>query len=562
MLKRLDISNYALIENVEFTPGSGLTIITGETGAGKSILLGALSLLQGARADSRRLSAGGKKIVVEGAFTPEGEGLRRLLMENDLEWNDDELLLRREISTSGRSRAFINDTPVTTSLLAEVSARLIDVHSQHQNLLINDPRYQLRIIDAIAANGPEREAYLDAYREYSKLYARVAELKKKIASGRENEEFIRFRLEHLHKLKPKAGEQADLERKQEILSDSAAISENLCGALELISGDENSVLAKLRDSRRLLQDINTDLFEDTSEDGGLMSRLESVMVELRDIADTLMNWRGRVHSNPALLAKIEARLQRIYDAQHRLKVPDEQGLIDLQNDLERQLASLTGEDGELPELQQRLRASGVILKECAEALTESRRAAADRFSQMIVEAARPLGMNHLKFAVSLTAGKLTPEGRDVPTFLCSFNKNQELQSVASIASGGEISRLMLCLKSIVADKMELPTLIFDEVDTGVSGDVAARIGAMMRRISRSRQVLAITHLPQVAAQGDIHYKVYKEDTEDTTHSHIRILEGEDRVVETARMLAGAVVDEAAILNARSLLGRKDDSVTE
>lgn len=553
MFRKLLISNYALIEKVEVFPGPGLTIITGETGAGKSILLGALSLLQGVRADSRRLASAGRKIVVEGVFSTDVTGLRDMLEAADLEWNDDELILRREISPTGRSRAFINDTPVTTATLADVASRLLDIHSQHENLLISDSRFQLRVIDAIAANGPQRERYLLAYRDYKKLYNRVAELKKKIAASRENEEFIRFRLDQLHKLKPKAGEQAELERKQEILGDSAALSESLGAAVGLLSENDGAALHNLRELRRILQDVNTDLFGDEQGEGSIMSRLESVIVELRDISETLLGWMGSVHSNPALLEKVEHRLQLIYEAQHRLKVLDEQGLIDLQADLERQLAAITGDDGELPGLERQLKLQGINLKECAETLSRSRREAADRFAAMLVEAAIPLGMPNLKFAVSFSLGKLTPEGRDIPTFLCAFNKNQELQNVASVASGGEISRLMLCLKSIIAGKMELPTLIFDEVDTGVSGDIAARIGGMMREISANRQVIAITHLPQVAALGDIHYKVYKEDTEDATHSHLRRLDDEERVMETARMLSGAVIDEAAVLNARSLL---------
>ncbi|MBP3299376.1 MAG: DNA repair protein RecN [Muribaculaceae bacterium] len=556
MFRRLYISNYALIESVELTPGPGLTVITGETGAGKSILLGALSLLQGGRADARRIAANGRKTVVEGAFSTDVSGMRELLESHDLEWNDEELLLRREISSTGRSRAFVNDTPVSLQVMGEIAARLIDIHSQHHNLLIGDASFQLKVIDAIADNEAERTAYRDCYREYMKLHGRVAALKKRIAAGRENEEFIRFRLEHLHKLKPKAGEQAELERKQEILGDSAALSENLGIAVEALSGDGRSALGELRECRRVMQEVNTDLFEEPGEENGIMDRLESVMVELRDISDTLADWAARVHANPVLLDKIERRLQQIYEAQRRLKVADESGLLELQTTLESQLAAITGEDDELPALERELKELGASLKRCAEALTETRRRGADRFAEMLVETALPLAMPNIKFAVSLSAGKLTPEGRDVPSFLCSFNKNQELQSVSAVASGGEISRLMLCLKSIIAGRMELPVLVFDEVDTGVSGDVASRIGAMMRGIAASRQVIAITHLPQVATQGDVHYKVYKEDTADATHSHVLALEGEARVMETARMLSGAEVDEAAIQNARSLLKQK------
>ena len=554
MFKRLYINNYALIDSAEIELEPGLSIITGEKGAGKTILLGALSLLLGARADVRRLAVTGRKIVVEGAFDTGGYDLRPLFDSHDLVWSDDELLLRREISPTGRSRAFVNDSPVTTAILGDIASRLVDIHSQHNNLLISDTRFQLGVLDSIAGNTVLRERYTATYREYVKLRSRVAEMKTRLAASRENEEFIRFRLDHLRKLKPKAGEQSELERMQEILGDSAAISDSLGGAAGLLSESDTSALSRLREARKLLQDVNLGLFASDGEmPDDIMGRLETVAIELKDIAETLSGWTEKVSANPALLDKVEKRLSALYETQRRFKVAGERELIELYADLERQLGAITGDDGELPELEEELRQMAVRLRQQAAELTESRREAAEVFSGLMVRAALPLGMANLKFAVAITPCKYTVEGCDLPVFKCAFNKNQEMQPVSSIASGGEISRLMLCLKSIVASRMQLPTLVFDEVDTGVSGDVAARIGAMMKEIAASRQVIAITHLPQVAVRGDVHFKVYKEDSADATHTRIMRLGEEERVMETARMLAGAVVDDAAIMNARSLL---------
>lgn len=553
MLKKLYISNYALIDTLEMSLGPGLTIITGETGAGKSILLGALSMLLGARSDSRKARSADRKMVVEGVFDASGYGLRDMFEEQGLDWDDD-LLLRREVSPSGRSRAFINDTPVTTSLLSQVASRLVDIHSQHQNLLIGSRDFQLRVLDSLADNGREMHAYSACFRQYVELRRHITALKERATRSRENAEFIRFRLDQLHKLKPKAGEQKELERRLEILSDSVSISESLAAATAHFTAGESAVLSRLHDVKSLLQGVNLSLFE-RDDDGqpSLPVRLESALIELTDISETLADYLERVDSNPELLRKVDERLGALYDAQRRFNVSDEQGLLDLLDTLEAEYASIEDADSELPELERALKAKGKELRLLADALSATRRSAADAFAARLGEVARPLGMHNLKFCAMTTVGKLTADGQDIPSFQCAFNKNQSLMPVEKIASGGEISRLMLCLKAIVASRMNLPTIIFDEVDTGVSGDIAARMALLMKEISSRIQVLAITHLPQVAAVGDAHLKVYKEDTDEATHTHIRPLDDEERVRETARMLGGTTVDEAALLNARSLL---------
>lgn len=555
MLKKLYISNYALIDTLETDFGTGLNIITGETGAGKSILLGALSLLCGARADSKKALNPERKIVVEGAFEAKGYGLQAIFEENGLDWDDAEMLLRREVSSSGRSRAFVNDTPVSTALLSEIASHLVDIHSQHQNLLIGSKNFQLSIIDALADNEAERKDYRVCFREYAELRRHIHTLKEGIARARENEEFIRFRLEQLKKLSLRKGEQEELERRQEILSDSAAIGEALASANSMFTIPETGVLSRLQEVRGLLQSVNLELFNDDKDVDALplSERLESVLIELNDISETIDDYIERVDFDPEQLIKVDNRLSQLYEAQQRFKVSDEQGLLDLMQTLEKEYASIEEDDMQLPELEHRLKEKAQELRHRAAALTETRSRAARMFAKKLEETARPLGMPNLKFLVALTAGKLTAEGQDVPSFLCAFNKNQVLLPVEKIASGGEVSRLMLCLKAIVASRMQLPTIIFDEVDTGVSGEIATRMAALMKMIASNIQVITITHLPQVAACGDRHYKVYKHDTDDATHTHVSLLDAEARVCETARMLGGAKIDDAALLNARSLL---------
>lgn len=554
MLTRLTIQNYALITNVEIEFREGLTIITGETGAGKSIMLGALSLLLGGRADTRVVRCRTAKSVVEASFLPRPE-LKPLFEVNNLDWDEQEIIVRREISASGRSRAFINDTPVNLKVLSEATSGLIDIHSQNSNMMLTDRRRQLEIIDALAENVEVREAYRREFRSYVALRNKLQTLRNEISQRRENENFIRFQLAQLDRLSPRAGELSQLERDSEVLGDAEEIKVGLAEAIDIIDGAENGLIAQMARVRHALSKVNFSLLEPGGDpdDPGIMQRLESVYVELKDISRTLFDTADSIEDDPDMLEHIQQRMSDIYDAMKRFNVATDSELAELHVDLKKQLSGLDSGDDDISELERRLKQSGKALKAAADRLTESRVAAAEVFSSRLVEATRPLGMQNLKFSAMLTKGKLTSDGQDDISFLCAFNKNQDLMPVAGIASGGETSRLMLGIKAVIAEQVNLPSIIFDEVDTGVSGDVADRMGRMMRDMADRIQVIAITHLPQVAAKGRNHYKVYKSDDEEKTVTHISLLDDESRVAELAKMLSGSEVDSAALLNARSLL---------
>lgn len=553
MLTHLYISRYALIDtlDVEFTPG--LSTITGETGAGKSIMLGALSLLLGQRADSRKAAPAAEgKTVVEGTFDISSfPHLTALLEECELDAAEDSLMiLRREIAPTGRSRAFINDSPVSLQVMNRVASHLIDIHSQHANLLLANPAWQLNLIDAYADNAAERRAYRELYEAYRSLRSRIATLKTSAAHARENEEFIAFRLEHLRKLKPEEGELERLEARQQILADAGSISENIAEARALLADSDVGILDSLAQVINALHRVNPAIFADDPE---LTSRVESARIDLADIASSLEDYLDRVEADPSELERTEARIDELYEAQRRFNVASEAELIELHKALEKEYAMLTDDDTDIPALEQELHALGARLKEAAAKLRQTRIDSIETISRLLLELARPLGLANLRLAFSITTAKLTSTGGDMPSLLVAFNKNQELRPVEQVASGGEISRLMLCLKALMARRMQLPTIIFDEVDTGVSGDIADRMGALMRTMSADMQVLTITHLPQVAAKGASQYKVYKSDTADATHTHMRRLTPEEREEEIAAMLSGADTSEAARHNARELL---------
>ncbi len=552
MLKHLHISSYALIDTLDVDFKAGFTTITGETGAGKSIMLGALSLLLGNRADTRRASATPAKTVVEGIFdTAAYPAIAELLIELDVEpCQQGEMILRREISTSGRSRAFVNDTPVSLSVMSRVASCVIDIHSQHANRLIADPSCQLDMLDSYADNSALRSSYRNLYISYRNLRARIRTIKETRAQARENEEFIAFRLDHLRRLKPVAGEQAALEARRQLLADSSAISENLSEAISLLSGSDSGTLDSLGGALSRLRQVDFSLL---NADTDIQARLESARIDIADIASTLEECLDRVEADPSALEKTEARLDRLYEAQRRFKVSSEAELIALQESLEHEYAAISGDDADTDALEQELHLMGVKLKQAAADLTESRRRSAEEITARLTAMARPLGMPHLRLLSTVTAGKLTASGADTPALLVAFNKNQDLRPVQEVASGGENSRLVLCLKALMAQRMALPTIIFDEVDTGVSGDIAHRMGSLMRDMSQSLQVIAITHLPQVAAKGTEQFKVYKTDTDCATHTHMRLLSDAGREEEIAAMLSGDGTTEAARLNARALL---------
>lgn len=550
MLKSLHISNYALIDTVDINFHHGFNTITGETGAGKSIMLGALSLILGGRADLKAVRDSGKKSVIEASFeVSKYPKLKEYCLDNDIEWDDTLCILRREIAPAGRSRAFINDSPVTLDLLSHVAMQLVDIHSQHQNQLLTSDEFQLRVIDNLAGNGELLSEYSRRYAAYRNTLKRLHDTKKLIEQNRNDEDFTRFQLEQLDELGLTDGEQEQLEHDRDILSNITDIKSTLSGALDSLSEGTHNALGLLAETSDYCEELSQYL-EDSDN---ISERLETVRIELRDIAETLSAYDQEFQADPEELEAIESRLNTIYSLQQKHRVSTVGELITLREELRDKLDKLENSTFTIEELEKEARRAKAAAKQLALELSQRRSEEAARLEETLRETAMPLGMKNLRTQVKVSQGELTPTGMDKVEFLFAFNKNQPLMPVGGTASGGEISRLMLSIKAIIATKMQLPSIIFDEVDTGVSGDVANRMGAMMQDISRNIQVITITHLPQVAAKGNAHFKVYKEDDDEATHTRIRELNTDDRVDELAVMLSGSKVDEAARANARSLL---------
>lgn len=556
MLNKLSIHNYALINQIDIDFKDGLSVITGETGAGKSIILGALSMILGGRADTKSIGNADKKSIIEATFYVENDAeIDKFCTSNDIDrFEDNNFILRREISSSGRSRAFINDTPVTLQQLRDAAIRLIDIHSQHQNLLIADAKYQLQIIDSIANNINELNEYKTQFKKYIEIRNRLNQRKIEISKNKENEEFLRFQFDQLQKIAPKENEQEELERKYEVLSNAESIKDDLRHIVNTLSDNEDSVLSQISALKSVINRLNLDLFNAESND--IKPRFESLYLELKDIAEQFGDYLSEVDSDPKELQSIEHRLNLIYEANRRFNVNNENELLKIKVDIESQLASIDNSDDDISALEQKKKSEGIKLKELADKLSQTRIKAADQFSSELIEMAKPLGMSNIKFSALVSQNKLTIDGQDSIEFLCSFNKNQSLNPISKVASGGEMSRIMLCIKAIIANCMQLPTIIFDEIDTGVSGDIADRMGEMMKEISDKIQVITITHLPQVASKGLSHYKVYKTDNEQYTTTNIKELSTEERIEELAQMLSGSKINEAAILNAQSLLNQQ------
>lgn len=550
MLKSLHISNYALIDTVDISFHHGFNTITGETGAGKSIMLGALSLILGGRADLKAVRDSGKKSVIEASFeVSKYPKLKEYCLDNDIEWDDTLCILRREIAPAGRSRAFINDSPVTLDLLSHVAMQLVDIHSQHQNQLLTSDEFQLRVIDNLAGNGELLSEYSRRYAAYRNTLKRLHDTKKLIEQNRNDEDFTRFQLEQLDELGLTDGEQEQLEHDRDILSNITDIKSTLSGALDSLSEGTHNALGLLAETSDYCEELSQYL-EDSDN---ISERLETVRIELRDIAETLSAYDQEFQADPEELEAIESRLNTLYSLQQKHRVSTVGELITLREELRDKLDKLENSTFTIEELEKEARRAKAAAKQLALELSQRRSQEAARLEETLRETAMPLGMKNLRTQVKVSQGELTPTGMDKVEFLFAFNKNQPLMPVGGTASGGEISRLMLSIKAIIATKMQLPSIIFDEVDTGVSGDVANRMGAMMQDISRNIQVITITHLPQVAAKGNAHFKVYKEDDDEATHTRIRELNADDRVDELAVMLSGSKVDEAARANARSLL---------
>lgn len=561
MLRRLGIRNYALIEGVDVEFGPGMTVITGETGSGKSIMLGALSLLTGGRADSRVVARG--KSRIEATFEDVDPEMRRLFEERGIEWvaYDDadetgtrnEVTIRREIAAEGRSKIYINDTPVTLATLATIGPKLVYIHSQHANAGLSDEAEQLHVVDVFSGTIPQLEDYRRDFRRFAALRRDIDRVKERNAKNRENEEFLRFQCGQLDALKPKKGELTEIEKRYEVLSDADEIKQRLASLASLFGSGDRGMLGDVAEARGIVDKIDFSLFGRDVEDQDIPARMEVMETEIRDIADAIDDMYSGLDTNPAALERLSSRMQAYYAAVKHFKVKEADELADLHIKLKQELGELTGDGGELPELERQAREMARALKEKAAVLTRMRQEGARLLGDEIYAAARTLGLPNLKFEVRVSPAKLTSTGGDRVEFLCAFNRNATLQPVGDTASGGEMSRLMLSLKAVVARRMNMPTIVFDEVDTGVSGEIAEQMGLMMRRMGDDIQVMAITHLPQVAAKGVEHFKVYKRDEGDRTVTHVEKLDHEARVSEIAAMISGSEVTEAARENARALL---------
>lgn len=555
MISRLHIANYALIDELDIEFTDGLNIITGETGSGKSIILGALGLLLGNRADSKVIRRNDRKSVVEAVFNVEGlDSLAAFAAEQDFDWDSYECILRREIAPAGRSRAFINDSPVSLNQLAELGLRLIDIHSQNQNQRLASPDFQLDVIDAMAENGALLSKYRSQYSAWRKAEKELETVRQKIEKNRSDQEFIAFRLAQLDEAQLIAGEQKDLESERELQANMTEIKQLLTDALNALSNSDYSALGQLSDAVDATESL-ADVVDGAAE---LARRLESARVEIQDIAETLADYDSNLGADPQALEQIEDRLSELYSLERRHGVETVEELISIRDDLRSQLELITDGDMMLGDLSVAAAGARKQALETAEELSRRRKKAAEMFAAELVETARPLGLPNLRCEVVVKPVKeLSARGADEIQFLFAFNKNQSPQIVGGSASGGEVSRLMLSLKSIMAGRLQLPTIVFDEVDTGVSGDIANRIGEMMVNISCRIQVITITHLPQVAACGTSHFKVFKEDDSEATHTRIRRLSDSERRGELALMLSGSQSDKAALANADSLLHKNN-----
>ena len=552
MIKQLHISNYALIDRLDIEFADGLTIITGETGAGKSIILGALSLILGERADLKAIRDAESKTIVEATFDIAGYGLEPFFKEYDIDWDEHECIVRRELSPSGRSRAFVNDTPVALAALRELVTRLLDIHSQHNNMLLSNPQFQLSILDSIAGNADLLGNYHKAYAEYREAEQRLAETVTAMERLKQNEDYIRFQLDQLQAMQLQPDEDQQLEALQARLSNITSLKEALWSVENELDGEENGVLVHLTSVVQRLDEAERCL----TEISGMSDRVRSSLIDLKDIAQDVGNIMDTLNDDPSELARVDERLSSIYSLMRKHNAQNVNQLIDIQHDYERQLGEIDHNDEMLEQLKSQVEETFKASTAIAADLSANRRQAATKFVKELLSLALPLGMKNLAFDVQLTPVKLSRSGADHVEFMMAFNKNQRLMPVKETASGGEISRVMLCIKTIIARHMQLPSIIFDEVDTGVSGDVANMIGEMMADIARAIQVIAITHLPQVAANGDHHLRVYKTDNERETLTHVEQLSDQEHVMEIARMLSGKDLNQAAIENAKSLIKHK------
>lgn len=550
MLRSLYIQNYALIEKLDIGFDSGFSVITGETGAGKSIILGAIGLLLGQRADVKSIRKGASKCIIEARFDVSAYGMQPFFEANELEY-EDECILRRELYASGKSRAFINDTPASLAQMKELGELLIDVHSQHQNLLLNKEGFQLNVLDLLAHDDAELAAYQKLYNDWRQARQDLEALVARAEQSRADEDYIRFQLEQLEEANLTDGEQEELEQEAEMLTHAEDIKAGLYRAGQALNADEGGVLEALKDCQNTMMGLRS-VFAPAGE---LADRLDSVYIELKDISQEVADKEEEVEFNPARLDEVNARLNLIYSLQQKHRVDTVKALLSLQENYALQLLAITSSDEDIARLEAQVKELFSQVTAQAQVLTEARTRAALEVERQMAARLVPLGMPNVRFQVEMGVRKEPGgHGADTVNFLFSANKNGVLQNISSVASGGEIARVMLSVKAMIAGAVKLPTIVFDEIDTGVSGEIADRMADIMQEMGdNDRQVISITHLPQIAARGRAHYKVYKEDNEVETNSHIRRLTDDERVEELAHMLSGATLTEAALNNARALL---------
>jgi DNA repair protein RecN (Recombination protein N) len=549
MLVKLYVQNYALIKDLDIELENGLTIITGETGAGKSILLGALSLILGSRADTSVLLEKNEKCIVEGTFRIDEYDISDFFKINELDY-EPVTILRREINPAGKSRGFINDTPVTVNLLKELGDRLIDIHSQHQTLMLHDNTFQLNVIDSFAGTAKLSDNYKSAYNNYRRLKKEYETAKEKAERNKADLEYFRFQLNQLDEAKLIKGEQEELEREQELLSHAEEIKLGLSSTSGLFSSDSNSILLLLREAKLNLSRIKN--FLPQGEE--ILGRTESSYIELNDLAGEIEKLAASIDADPRRLAQVNDRLDSIYSLiqKHRLNSLNE--LLLKREEIAQQVISIVTGDERMSELQSLLTNETSRLKKLAEEISGKRKNILSEVEKKITDLLKQLGMPNAKFRILLTPlHDFTSSGTDQADFLFSANKQIEPENLAKIASGGELSRVMLSLKSLLTKNNNLPTIIFDEIDAGVSGEVADKVGQILARMGKYMQVVNITHLPQVAARGTKHYHVYKDEAGDSTITKIKLLNPEERITEVARLLSGSEITETAVRNAKELI---------
>lgn len=550
MLKQLYIKNFTLIDELNISLYPGFSVITGETGAGKSIILGAIGLLLGNRADSKAIKAGRDRCVIEAHFDLSRYGMQKFFDDNDIDYDADDTIIRRELTAAGKSRAFINDTPVPLTRMRELGEQLVDIHSQHQNLLLQKEDFQLNVVDIIAQDAEQLKVYQKEYYAYRKAKELLEELKAEIAKNRENEEFMRFQHKELDDANLQEGELEQLEQEAETLSHSEDIKTALFEADNALSGENDSILDKLKNATHQLENI-CDVYPSMADVTG---RMQSSYIELKDIAQEISSSVDHVEFDPNRLDAINTRLDKLYTLQQKFHVETVTELIATRDRIAEQLSHIDNGDEDIEEKEKEVSALLVKAEKQAALLTSIRQKSAKAIEKEMKGRLIPLGIPNVRFEIAFAEKPLSGNGADKVSFLFSANKSTQLQPVSQVASGGEIARVMLSLKAMISGAVKLPTIIFDEIDTGVSGKIAEKMADIMEEMGlQNRQVLSITHLPQIAAKGSHHYKVLKEETENGTISHMKELNNQERIEEIAQMLSGSDITQAALANAKELL---------